>query len=68
MLFVNIVNKNQIELGLKEILSVYDIDEDFLYSSNDMLEDLYNSLYCFIFVEECVNVIIFSNVEDEQYY
>lgn len=67
MLFVNIVNKNQIELGLKEILSVYDIDEDFLYSSNDMLEDLYNSLYCFIFVEECVNVIIFSNVEDEQY-
>lgn len=68
MLFVNIVNKNQIELGLKEILSVYVIDEDFLNSSNDMLEDLYNSLYCFIFVEECVNVIIFSNVEDEQYY
>lgn len=67
MLFVNIVNKNQIELGLKEILSVYVIDEDFLNSSNDTLEDLYNSLYCFIFVEECVNVIIFSNVEDEQY-
>lgn len=66
-LLVNIVNKNQTESGPKETLSAHDTDEDSLYSSNDTSEDLYNSLHCSTSVEECVNVTISSNVEDEQH-
>lgn len=67
-LLVNIVNKNQTESGPKETLSAHDTDEDSLYSSNDTSEDLYNSLHCSTSVEECVNVTISSNVEDEQHH
>lgn len=66
-LLVNTVNKNQTESGPKETLSAHDTDEDSLYSSNDTSEDLYNSLHCSTSVEECVNVTISSNVEDEQH-
>lgn len=66
-LLVNTVNKNQTGSGQKETLSTHATDEDSLYSSNDTSEDLYNSLHCSTSVEECVNVTISSNVEDEQH-
>lgn len=61
------MNKNQTGSGQKETLSTHATDEDSLYSSNDTSEDLYNSLHCSTSVEECVNVTISSNVEDEQH-
>lgn len=64
-LLVNKLNENQNESGLKATLSAYATDEDSLHSSNDTLGDLYNSLHCSTSVEECVNVTISRNVEEQ---
>lgn len=64
-LLVNKLNENQNESGLKATLSAHATDEDSLHSSNDSSEDLYNSLHCSTSVEECVNVTISRNVEEE---
>lgn len=66
-LLVNKLNENQNESRLKATLSAHATDEDSLHSSNDTSEDLYNSLHCSTSVEECVNVTISRNVEEEQH-